>query len=502
MTFILQDARVITTGLHSNRQNTLPHQHRDTVNHHNSKGYAAQPAQLTSMKQYQDTLFTPERHSRQDQAAPLAERMRPRSVAAFFGQEHLLGEGHILQRMIENDSISSLILWGPPGCGKTTLAHVIAQETKSHFIFFSAILSGIKEIREIFREAEDLAARGVRTILFVDEIHRFNKSQQDAFLPYVEKGIVTIIGATTENPSFEVIAPLLSRCRVLTLQALTVETIRVILKNALTDEVHGLGQQALSADSNALDFLAEQASGDARIALNTLEVAAGLTLGSAAEREGTAGKLITLEIAQEALQKKALLYDKGGEEHYNVISAFIKSVRGSDPDAALYWLARMLEAGEDPIFILRRMIILASEDIGNADPRALQVAVAALQAFQMIGMPEGRITLGQAVTYLATAPKSNAAYMGINAALAEVRKSGALPVPMHIRNAPTKLMKELGYSNGYRYDHDQEKGYSGQEHLPNKLAGRKFYEPKGYGYEKNINERMEWLRNRTKPKSD
>ncbi|HEY4743589.1 MAG TPA: replication-associated recombination protein A, partial [Desulfuromonadaceae bacterium] len=318
--------------------------------------------------------------------APLAERMRPRNVADFVGQEHLLGEGKILRRMIENDALSSLIFWGPPGCGKTTLAHVIAAESKSHFIFFSAILSGVKEIREIFREAEELARRGIRTILFVDEIHRFNKSQQDAFLPYVEKGVVTIIGATTENPSFEVIAPLLSRCRVLTLNQLEPAQLRALLEHALADGARGLGNLGLAADDEALAFLAEQSGGDARIALNTLEVAAELTTDN----------VITLATAQEALQKKALLYDKGGEEHYNVISAFIKSMRSSDPDAALYWLARMLEAGEDPLFIIRRMIILASEDIGNADPRALQVATAALQAFQFVGLPEGRIILGQA----------------------------------------------------------------------------------------------------------
>jgi putative ATPase len=394
--------------------------------------------------------------------------------------------------MIETDSLSSLIFWGPPGCGKTTLAHVIAAETRSHFIFFSAILSGIKEIREIFREAEGYAARSQRTILFVDEIHRFSKSQQDAFLPSVEKGLVTIIGATTENPSFEIIAPLLSRCRVLILQRLEPATIRSIMEQALSDNERGLGTLSLTADDEALDFLARQAGGDARIALNTLEVAASLLKGL------DSIKPISLNIIQEALQKKALLYDKGGEEHYNVISAFIKSMRASDPDASLYWLARMLEAGEDPIFILRRMVILASEDIGNADPRALQVAVAALQAFQVIGMPEGRIIMGQAVTYLATAPKSNASYIGIDAALAEVRKSGGLPVPLHIRNAPTKLMKESGYGKGYQYAHDYDQGYSGQACLPEQLAGQKFYEPKGHGYEKNIVERMEWLRSKTR----
>lgn len=432
--------------------------------------------------------------------APLAERMRPRTLTEFIGQEHLLGEGRILYAMISNDNLSSLIFWGPPGCGKTTLAHIIAAETRMRFVFFSAILSGVKEIREIFRDAEVFAARGVRTLLFVDEIHRFNKSQQDAFLPYVEKGVVTIIGATTENPSFEVIAPLLSRCRVLTLQQLDPSYIRNILEQALVDRERGLGRLALTATDQALDFLAVQADGDARKALNTLEVAAGFFAGKGGAGKGDPGE-ITIEVIQESLQRKTLLYDKGGEEHYNVISAFIKSLRGSDPDAALYWLARMLEAGEDPLFILRRLIILASEDIGNADPRALQVAVSALQAFQMIGMPEGRITLGQVVTYLATAPKSNASYVGIDSALAEVRKSGALPVPMHVRNAPTRLMKELGYGKGYQYAHDYDDGYAGQDCLPEQLSGHKFYEPRGHGYEKNIVERMEWLKNRMGRKS-
>ncbi|MCE1225641.1 MAG: replication-associated recombination protein A [Geobacteraceae bacterium] len=414
---------------------------------------------------------------------PLAERMRPSSLTEFCGQAHLLGPGKSLRTMIEADRLPSMIFWGPPGCGKTTLAHIIAHETSSRFVFFSAIMAGVKEIREIFKDAETHAASGTRTILFVDEIHRFNKAQQDAFLPAVEKGLVTIIGATTENPSFEVIAPLLSRCRVLRLKQLEADELAALLQKTLLDSDKGLGSLQLAIADEALAFLAEAAQGDGRKALNTLEVAAGLALDS----------VITLEIAQEAMQQKALLYDKGGEEHYNVISAFIKSMRGSDPDAALYWLARMLEAGEDPLFILRRMIILASEDIGNADPRALQVAVSALQAFQMVGMPEGRIILGQAVTYLATAPKSNASYMGINEALSEVRKSGALEVPLHIRNAPTKLMKEMGYHQGYQYAHDFEKGYIQQEYLPEKLQGRKFYDPKGHGYEKNILERMEWM---------
>jgi len=411
--------------------------------------------------------------------------MRPRTISEYLGQSHLLGEGKLLRRLIETDRLTSLIFWGPPGSGKTTLAKIIANATKSHFIFFSAIMSGIKEIREVVKEAEDtLRYQGKRTILFVDEIHRFNKSQQDAFLPYVERGTFTMIGATTENPSFEVIAPLLSRCKVLVLNPLTDEDISLILKQALEDGERGLGEFGLTVTEEALAFMADQAGGDARVALNTLETAARLA------RKGT----IDLEDAREAVQRKPLLYDKGGEEHYNVISAFIKSMRGSDPDAALYWLARMLESGEDPIFILRRMVIFASEDVGNADPRGLQVAVSALQAFQLVGMPEGRIILGQAVSYLATAPKSNASYMGINQALAEVRQSGALPVPMQIRNAPTGLMKKLGYGKGYLYPHDHQNGVVAQSYLPDELAGRRFYEPKPSGYEKSIKERMEWIR--------
>ena len=443
--------------------------------------------------EHQKSLFHNGGATAQGALAPLAERMRPQTLDECFGQEHLLGEGKLLRMMIESDQLPSLIFWGPPGSGKTTLARVIANATKSHFIFFSAILAGIKEIREIVREAQDeWGYRGQKTILFVDEIHRFNKSQQDAFLPYVEKGLFTIIGATTENPSFEVIAPLLSRCKVLVLNPLDSQALVNILKAALDDEVRGLGKERLVISDEALEVIAAYADGDARVALNTLETAARL-LG---------GKVIDLAAVQEALQKKPLLYDKGGEEHYNVISAFIKSLRGSDPDAALYWLARLLEAGEDPLFILRRMVILAAEDIGNADPRALQITVATLQGFQFVGMPEGRILLGQATTYLATAPKSNASYTGIDAALAEVRNSGALPVPLPIRNAPTKLMKELGYHAGYRYSHDYENAYADQEYLPEKLQGKKYYTPKGRGYEKTINERMQLLKNASKDQEE
>jgi putative ATPase len=437
--------------------------------------------------QRQNGLFDGADESRES-SAPLAERMRPRSIAEFVGQEHLLGDGKLLRMMIESDALSSFIFWGPPGSGKTTLARVIANATKSHFIFFSAILSGIKEIREIVKEAQDQwRYQGKKTILFVDEIHRFNKSQQDAFLPHVEKGLFTIIGATTENPSFEVIAPLLSRCKVLVLNPLGKKALQIILKAALDDEERGLGRMNLTIMDEALTALAEYSGGDARIALNTLETSARLL----------SGKAIDLPAVQEAIQQKPLLYDKGGEEHYNVISAFIKSMRGSDPNAALYWLARMLEAGEDPLFIIRRMVILASEDIGNADPRALQLAVSALQAFQLTGMPEGRIILAQAVTYLATAPKSNASYTAIDAAFAEVRSSGSLPVPLHIRNAPTKLMKDLGYGSGYRYGHDYEGGYAEQDYLPESIKGRQFYTPKGLGYEKTIIERMSLLKGKS-----
>jgi putative ATPase len=412
--------------------------------------------------------------------APLAERLRPTTLAEVVGQRHLLDEGKPLRRLIETDQLASLIFWGPPGTGKTTLAQIIAHSTKSNFVFFSAVLQGVKEVREIVKQAqEERRYHSRRTLLFVDEIHRFNKAQQDAFLPWVERGDVILIGATTENPSFEINSALLSRSRVFVLYPLDPADIRILLERALTDP-RGLAERHLQVTEEAMEFLADQAHGDARVALNTLEVAAAM---AGAEE-------IDLETVQGALQKRALLYDKGAEEHYNVISAFIKSLRGSDPDGALYWLARMLEAGEDPLFIARRMVIFASEDVGNADPRALQMALAVQQAVHFVGLPEARINLAQGVTYLATAPKSNASYVGINEAQAEVRKSGALPVPLHIRNAPTQLMKELGYHQGYRYAHDYAGGIAAQEHLPEALAGRRFYRPTERGYEKLISERM------------
>ncbi|MBX5484352.1 MAG: replication-associated recombination protein A [Myxococcaceae bacterium] len=419
-----------------------------------------------------------------DRAArePLAERMRPRSLQEFVGQEHLTGEGRFLRRAIEADQVPSLVLWGPPGTGKTTLAQVVARSTGAHFVTLSAVMSGVKDIREAIIHAQDRwKAHRQRTILFVDEIHRFNKAQQDALLSHVERGTVTLIGATTENPSFEVNAALLSRCRVVTLRALEVEELLRLLKRALADP-RGFGGR-VTADEEALTFIAQAASGDGRRALTALEVAA---------QHG--GGHIDQRAAEEALQRKTLLYDKTGEEHYNVVSAFIKSMRGSDPDAAVYWMTRMLEAGEDPLFVIRRMVIFASEDIGNADPQALTVAVSALHAFQLMGLPEGTLPLTQAVTYLALAPKSNTVLTTWMKAREAVMSHGPLPVPLHLRNAPTKLMKSMGYGGGYKYPHNFEGHYVPEVYLPDALRGARFYQPSANGFERELGARLEALR--------
>jgi len=416
--------------------------------------------------------------------APLAERMRPRTLDEFVGQEHLLGPGRVLRDMLDGGQVESLILWGPPGTGKTTLAHLLAQAGGAREARFSAVLQGVKELREIIQEARDELERGGRpTVLFVDEIHRFNKAQQDAFLPHVEAGTVTLIGATTENPSFEVIAPLLSRTRVLVLEPLGPDAIGAIVDRALADADRGLGRDQLTLTPEARAFLIAHADGDARIAFGTLELAARV---ARARRTRT----LDLPVLEEAAQQRALRYDKAGEEHYNVISAFIKSLRGSDPDAALYWMMRMLEAGEDPLFIARRMVIFAAEDVGNAEPQALQVAVAAKDAVHFVGLPEGRIPLAQAATFLATCPKSNASYTAMLAAAEDARREGALPVPLHIRNAPTPLMKGLGYGAGYEYPHDHPDAVVEQEYLPERLAGRRYYEPTERGREREIGERL------------
>lgn len=421
--------------------------------------------------------------------APLAERMRPATLKNLIGQEHITASGKLLRNALDGDRLFSMILWGPPGCGKTTLARILSTETLSRFIHFSAVLSGVKDIREVIREAESQLAKGKRTILFVDEIHRFNKAQQDAFLHHVESGLITLIGATTENPSFEVIPPLLSRCRVLTLKRLEKEDIVKILTRALEDPKKGLGMKNLSITSDALLFLAKSADGDARMALNNLEITARLL--APAEEDKRQGHTITIHVVEEALEKKALLYDKSGEEHYNLISAFHKSLRGSDPDAALYWLARMIASGEDALYIARRMVRFASEDVGCADPYALTISLNAMESFRFLGRPEGELALAQAAVYLATAPKSNAVYTAYGKAMSLARDFGALPVPMHIRNSPTKLMKNLGYGKGYKYAHDYKDGFVPQEHLPEELKKEMIYHPTERGYEKTIKSRLD-----------
>ena len=402
----------------------------------------------------------------------------------FVGQQHLLGPGRVLRDTLEGGQVESLILWGPPGSGKTTLAHLLAAASGAHAVSFSAVLQGVKELRQVVEEAEsELRRSGRPTVLFVDEIHRFNKAQQDAFLPHVEAGTVTLIGATTENPSFEVIPPLLSRTRVLVLEPLSEDEVGAVVDRALADAERGLGAARLALAPEARAFLVAHAQGDARVALNALELAARL-----ARTRRT--RTLDLALIEEAAQQRALRYDKAGEEHYNVISAFIKSLRGGDPDAAVYWMMRMLEAGEDPLFVARRMVIFAAEDVGNAEPQALQVAVAVKDAVHFVGLPEGRIPLAQAATFLATCPKSNASYRAMLAAAEDVRQAGPLPVPLHLRNAPTPLMKGLGYGAGYLYPHDYEDAVVEQDYLPERLRGRRYYEPGDRGCEREIGERL------------
>ncbi len=422
--------------------------------------------------------------------APLADRMRPRSLKEFVGQEHLLGEGKALRTALESGELPSLILWGPPGSGKTTLAFLLAERVKAAFVPFSAVASGIKEIREVIARAERERNLGKRTLLFIDEIHRFNKAQQDAFLPHVERGTIVLIGATTENPSFEVIAPLLSRAKVLTLQALSEEEVVLILQRALEDQERGLGCLAIEADDEALRFIARLSSGDARVALNTVELAAQMVA-----RQPEGNRRLTLKLAQEAAGRRALLYDKAGEEHYNLISALHKSLRGSDPDASLYWLARMLASGEDPLYIARRLVRFASEDVGNADPQALQVALAAKDAYHFLGSPEGELALAQAAAYLATAPKSNAIYTAFGEAQRDVEEAPIEGVPLHLRNAPTALMKEFKYGADYQYPHDLPDAIADQDYLPDGLKGRIYYHPTERGLEVEIGKRLkEWRR--------
>jgi len=437
-----------------------------------------------------------QRDQRPESGAPLAERMRPRTLDEVVGQDHLLGPGAPLRAQIEADRLQSMILWGPPGCGKTTLARLIAGRARADFVPFSAVLSGIKEIREVMTQAERARHSGRRTIVFIDEVHRFNKAQQDAFLPFVEQGSITLIGATTENPSFEVIAPLLSRARVYRLEALTNEQIVLLLRRALADAERGLGRQPVDISGELVERIAIFSSGDARAAYNILEAAVA---GAPAEPDGR--RAITPELLERTLQRKTLLYDKAGEEHYNLISALHKSVRNSDADASLYWLARMIESGEDPLYLARRLVRMASEDIGMADPQALRVALDAMNAFEFLGPPEGHLALAEAAVYLALAPKSNALYTAYGAVARDLEQTRTDPVPLHLRNPVTRLMKHEGYGRGYQYAHDFDDKVTDMECLPESLRGRRYYHPTDQGLEVRIRQRMaEIARLKAKPK--
>ncbi|MDR0354561.1 MAG: replication-associated recombination protein A [Deltaproteobacteria bacterium] len=427
---------------------------------------------------------------------PLAQRLRPRNPDEFIGQKHLFGPGKLLRLLYEKGQVASLILWGPPGVGKTSLARLLTQKASADFVEFSAVLSGVKDVREVVEKArKNKMTSNKATVLFVDEIHRFNKAQQDAFLPHVESGLVTLIGATTENPSFEIIPALISRTRVLVLEPLTREDLEELVRKAITDKEKGLGALNLEIEPDALELLILSSGGDARSLLNALELASSLVRGDADNR-----RVVTRSLAEESVQRKAWRYDKGGEEHYNLISALHKSLRDGDPDAALYWLSRMLEGGEDPVFLLRRMIRFASEDVGLADPLSLMLGISALESYRLLGSPEGLLALAHLAVHLACAPKSNSVYKAFDAATADARKYGPLPVPLHIRNAPTALMKNLGYGQGYKYAHDYEDASVDQEHLPEELSERRYYQPTTRGREKALSEFMEARRKRLEKK--
>ncbi len=431
------------------------------------------------------SIFDQHRDQKRSENAPLADRMRPRSLDEVVGQEHIIGEGRLLRRAIEADRVASLILYGPPGSGKSTIAAVVARSTQSHFVKLNAVMSGVKDIRRVVGEAEErLGMYGEQTILFIDEVHRFNKAQQDALLPFVENGTLTLIGATTENPYFEVIPPLVSRSRIFELNALSEADLREIVRRVLEDEERGLGTMDLAVDEQAMDHIVGVSAGDARTALNALELAA---LTTRPDDQGV--RRVTLEVAEESIQKRALQYDRGGDAHYDTISAFIKSMRGSDPDATLYWLARMIYAGEEPRFIARRLMVHAAEDVGMADPRALQVAAACAQAVERVGMPEGRIILAEAALYIATAPKSNTS-LAIDRALEDVRRGKGRGVPPHLKDASYSGASELGRGEGYRYPHDHEGHWVQQHYLPEGMEGTRYYEPSDQGYERRISERL------------